>query len=591
MYEGRVETAGGLTRRVAIKLLRDDIADEQTVARTIDEAHLLARLNHPGVVGVEDLVRVDGRLAILSEFVEGADLAEVGPLPAGAAIDVTARVAEALYAAWASAGPDGEPLRIVHRDIKPSNVRLGRGGVVKLLDFGIARASEGPRRANTGTGLMVGSLGYIAPERWLSDRADHASDVYALGCVLFESLTGDPLFLGLPAVRQVGLMQTAEMHDEFVRDRMDESECRGPVRELLDRMLRWDPDARPTARDVARSCRRLAAGLEGDIVGWSGNIELGNTHDWSRAEGKVLTETDKGFVVPDTLARAVPTPPPPAIPDEEFEPERSRGGLGWALAVFGGGALMALLALGTLGTAGGLYATGALDEVLGTGSSSRAGAAHADDLSETGAADVDAGGGVPEPPDEVDPGAGGADEPEVDDGEREPDGASDEATATRDAPPAVGRGEVASDQPAGTTAGRPAAVTSTAPIAASALTPSPSDSTSSPPADPGTPEGGPTLIIREAEPERVIVPRSEPVQKKPEPPAAPTLASILVTGEGTARLVRNGRTWNLPGSVPTGSYTLEASFGGGPYRVVGPLEVREAMTLMCPARFRHCTVR
>src|SRR5690606_17230382 len=124
----------------AVKVLRRDLSvDGDAVRRLRDEGRLLARLDHPTILRAFDLVRLDGRLALVTELVEGADLAELlradPPLPARALVEVIGRVAAALDAAHATPGPDGRPLALVHRDVKPTNVRVGRFGEVKLLDF------------------------------------------------------------------------------------------------------------------------------------------------------------------------------------------------------------------------------------------------------------------------------------------------------------------------------------------------------------------------------------------------------------------------------------------------------------------------
>lgn len=299
VYAARLETPGGLTRRVAVKLLREDVVDDQTIARTIDEAHLLARLSHPTVVAIEDLVNVHDRLAIISEYVDGVDVSDVLPLPPLVALQVFGRVAEALHAAWSSAGPDGQPLRIVHRDIKPSNIRVGPNGVVKLLDFGIARSESGPRRVQTGSGLLVGSIGYVAPERWLGHREEHAADLYALGCVLVEALTGDGVFRGVAPVRQMAIASDPAVHTDWVEQQLQGLATIAPqVAPIARQLLAWNPEQRPSAMQFVRLARRAAAELDGDgLLAWSGTLEIPSPGDWSTADGTVLSETEQGFNV------------------------------------------------------------------------------------------------------------------------------------------------------------------------------------------------------------------------------------------------------------------------------------------------------
>jgi tRNA A-37 threonylcarbamoyl transferase component Bud32 len=272
VYEGSMTTAAGLARRVAVKVLRQDLADgADAVLRLRDEARMLSWLRHPVVASVEDLVELDGRPALISEFIEGWDLADVAPLPPRSAYEMTAKVAEALAAAWGQKGPNGRPMRIVHRDLKPANIRLGPHGVVKLLDFGIARAEDLTRAARTGTGLMVGSVGYLAPERWSGDTDSHQGDVYALGCVLYEALSGRSLFDGVTPQGQMAIALDEDRHHRFVTQRLSALpvDARGAM-ELLRGMTRHDPTQRPTATEVSQRAMDLTAGATGQgLLGWS----------------------------------------------------------------------------------------------------------------------------------------------------------------------------------------------------------------------------------------------------------------------------------------------------------------------------------
>jgi Protein kinase domain len=190
-------------RMVALKRLPSHLADDgEFQARFRKEAALAARLSEPHIVPIHDFGEIDGLLFIDMRLVDGRDLgtvlAEDGPLDPSRAVSVLAQVAGALDAAHA----DG----LVHRDVKPSNVLLtGSPGreFCYLVDFGIARTvgTDG-RTSLTVTGATVGTLAYMAPERFLESDSDHRADVYSLACMLFESLTGHKPFPheGLPAM-------------------------------------------------------------------------------------------------------------------------------------------------------------------------------------------------------------------------------------------------------------------------------------------------------------------------------------------------------------------------------------------------------
>ncbi|MGW1157418.1 protein kinase domain-containing protein [Streptomyces sp. NPDC002513] len=179
-----------LGRPVAVKVLLAQNADPTADSRFRLEAQTAGRLHHPHVVGVLDFGEHDGRLFLVMELVDGDSLSRVlahdGPLPA----DRVARIAAQAAAGLAVAHEQG----IVHRDIKPGNLLLDANGTVKIGDFGIARFMDDPSAALTATGQIVGTSLYIAPERALGKPAGAPSDVYSLGCVLYQLLTGNPPF-------------------------------------------------------------------------------------------------------------------------------------------------------------------------------------------------------------------------------------------------------------------------------------------------------------------------------------------------------------------------------------------------------------
>ena len=178
-------------REVAIKVLPAHFADDQMfLQRFRREAHAAARLHNPHVIPIHDYGEIDGRLYVDMRLIEGRDLQTVlveGPLEPARAARIIEQVAKALHAA--------HKVGLVHRDVKPSNVLLDEDDYAYLIDFGIARALDETRL--TGTGNAIGTFQYMAPER-LSDKADDdaRADIYALACVLYECLTGEPPFAG-----------------------------------------------------------------------------------------------------------------------------------------------------------------------------------------------------------------------------------------------------------------------------------------------------------------------------------------------------------------------------------------------------------
>jgi serine/threonine protein kinase len=196
----------GSNRLVALKVLRTHHMDRPRVmARTRDEARLLMRLAHPNIVRVEQLLQLAGRPVLVMEWVEGVSLSRLlasfpDGVPWAVAVEITRQAAVGLDYAWDGAtAPDGRPLRIVHRDIKPGNVLLSVTGEVKVVDFGIARSDSEDREITHTNTNILGSQGYIAPER-LSGVPDTSEvDVYALGVTLYELLTRRAMLLPLQA--------------------------------------------------------------------------------------------------------------------------------------------------------------------------------------------------------------------------------------------------------------------------------------------------------------------------------------------------------------------------------------------------------
>lgn len=181
-----------LDRHVALKVMHPALATDETyVARFSREARASARLSHPNIVAVYDQGEDAHHIFLVMELVRGRTLRKVltedGPLSPRATLDIAERLADALAAAH-SAG-------LIHRDIKPENVIIREDGVVKVTDFGLARAVTS-ETATSATGALLGTVSYLAPEQVESGMADARSDVYAAGLVIFEMLTGTKAFTG-----------------------------------------------------------------------------------------------------------------------------------------------------------------------------------------------------------------------------------------------------------------------------------------------------------------------------------------------------------------------------------------------------------
>jgi serine/threonine protein kinase len=193
----------GFRRVFVIKRLRPEKSESTELVRMFcDEARLCALLHHPNVVQVYDFGQIGGSYFLAMEYLRGKDLSAVmKALRAGrAAVSpslaayIAQQVATGLQYAHTLTRMDGRALGIVHRDVTPSNIMLQRTGAVKILDFGIAQATNLARQAETGGGRVKGKLAYLSPEQVRLEELDGRSDVFALGVVLWEMLTGQRLF-------------------------------------------------------------------------------------------------------------------------------------------------------------------------------------------------------------------------------------------------------------------------------------------------------------------------------------------------------------------------------------------------------------
>ena len=252
VYLADVRGENDFVQRLAIKVLNlDMLENDDIVARQRDEARLLAQLNHDHIVKVIELTEIEGRPAVLMEYVEGIDasrLMKQALFPPRAALEVGAAVASALDTAYNANSPiTGKPLRVVHRDIKPANVVITGNGGVKVLDFGVARAEferEGLTRS-----VAFGTARYMAPESWMTNDIGAAVDLYALGISLVELLSRQkisrcPLSPRAYQSHIDALIQGVDRPEWGARWKVE-------LHELLRSMLAWSADERPSASECA----------------------------------------------------------------------------------------------------------------------------------------------------------------------------------------------------------------------------------------------------------------------------------------------------------------------------------------------------
>jgi serine/threonine-protein kinase len=241
-----------LNRPVALKVLFPEYAREPSfVERFRREAQAAANLNHPNIVAIYDWGQESGTYFIVMEYVEGRSLRDLmrseGPLDAQQAAEITAEIAAALAFAHRSG--------VVHRDVKPGNVLITRSGTVKVTDFGIARA--GASDALTQTGSVMGTATYFSPEQAQGQPVDGRSDVYSLGVVLYEIVTGSVPFTGDTPVA----VAYKHVREDAVAPSRQNPEVPPDLEQIILTAMAKDPDARyQTADDMRADLLRFVRG-------------------------------------------------------------------------------------------------------------------------------------------------------------------------------------------------------------------------------------------------------------------------------------------------------------------------------------------
>lgn len=345
-----------LGRRVAIKVFPSDLSESAESVRILDEMRMLAAINHPALVILHDgapaQAGTQGPAYLVMELVDGEDLStriSRGTLPRADAIAIASAVASALAHIHA--------LGIVHRDVKPANILLfgatvpGQPVRAKLADLGIARLADGARR--TATGAVLGTAAYLSPEQVRGEPAGPGSDIYSLGLVLLESLTGVRAYPG-------GAIEAATAR--IYRAPTIPVSLSAPVVQLIRAMTDADPERRPTASDLANALGALpteeASAPTGPVSVDSGTVTL------PMAVGVPIAEEAASAIVDDddaaTRTRVLPSVADTAVlptatapadyrvqphHDEQARPPRPRRRYRRRWLISGGAAVLAAAAV------------------------------------------------------------------------------------------------------------------------------------------------------------------------------------------------------------------------------------------------------
>jgi len=260
LYLAHQRGAAGFSKVVALKRILPHLAEDPTFTRMfLDEARLASGLDHPHLAHVLDFGEHEGEHFLTMEYVHGRNLHEIlraqgeRELPVATVLTIVACVARGLHDLHEQRAPDGRPLGLVHRDVSPSNVLVSYDGIVKLTDFGIAKAME--LTAFTRTGTFKGKLGHASPEQVRGEAIDRRSDVFCLGILLYEATTGMRAFSGPNEFAVMGKVARGQYAPVLAVM----PHCPPPLASIVDRALSTDPAARyPTAAAFADALEEFA---------------------------------------------------------------------------------------------------------------------------------------------------------------------------------------------------------------------------------------------------------------------------------------------------------------------------------------------
>lgn len=316
VYRGRALAEGGFERIVAIKVMHAHLAcDPAFVDMFLDEARLAARIQHPNVVATYDVQRSPVGTFLVMDYVDGVDFGQLQralrsrevKVPIEITLKVVTDALAGLAAAHELTDAEGAPLQLVHRDVSPQNILIDRNtGSVKLTDFGVAHAAE--RLGTTEAGALKGKLGYLSPEHARDGNVDLRSDLYSAGVVLWEALTGRPMFVGRARVRVVADILQGRLEDP----RLAEPSIPEAISAVCMKALSLLPEERfQSAHEFAQSLRSAAraAGIElADSEALRDFIQASGVEAPSRQQPERAAEEDA------TLVEEEPQAPPQAKP-------------------------------------------------------------------------------------------------------------------------------------------------------------------------------------------------------------------------------------------------------------------------------------
>jgi len=308
VYRGESAGIEGFRKQVAIKRVLTKLsANQEFIEMFLDEARLCAFLNHSKCVQVFDIGQATGSHFIVMEFVDGADLKAVldhlasqnRRLLPEVALLIAAQICEGLAYAHDCKDHRGEPLNIVHRDVSPHNVLMTKYGEVKLVDFGLAKASS--HLADEDEGMVKGKFGYLAPEICLGKGADKRVDIFAAGILLWEMLAGRRLFLGESDLETFKLVRAAEVPDiRTIRD-----DVSADVQAVLAKALAKDPEERFQTADAYAAALMAALVRLGRPASYQDLAKIVKDTAAARKPAKKAEKADASAFIGDVIIEAL----------------------------------------------------------------------------------------------------------------------------------------------------------------------------------------------------------------------------------------------------------------------------------------------
>ncbi|NUP11652.1 MAG: serine/threonine protein kinase [Polyangiaceae bacterium] len=355
VHLGRLHGPGGFSHTFAIKRLREQLSlSPEFVAMFLDEARTAARVQHANVVRVYEVFLHEGELVLVMEYVRGQTIARLLDAsgserpPIAIVMGIALGALAGLHAAHEARDDDDRPLGIVHRDVSPQNILVGTDGLARILDFGVAKAVS--RLHQSRPGQIKGKLSYMAPEQLRGESVDRRADIYSMGVVLWELLTGKRLFAN--AEKDDATLARA-LQGAVVAPSTAAAEVTHALDDVVLKALAKEPDDRfATARDFAIALEAVGAAASARLVGeWVSRHAPASSV--APDVGRALEETRAAPLVagpnirveqttPDRFRRTEPPPKPSGAPVSPVRAPQAR----WIIAALVvAAAILALLAL------------------------------------------------------------------------------------------------------------------------------------------------------------------------------------------------------------------------------------------------------